>query len=129
VPYTPPINLRELQKKGFLDEKRFFMLLSQHCNYVAPEAIKDFYMGLVRYITKEIRENGMVRLPHLGDFALTKQKSKIGWAGKYQTILPSKYVLKFYPSVSWRKYFTEFSEKAGPDGGLDPREKILKKKI
>ena len=127
--HTPKIDLRALGKKGILREDRFFKLLLQHCNYAAPEMVKDFYLGLVRHITKELRDNGVVRLPHLGDFALVKQKPKIGWAGKFQVMIEGKYMLKFYAKDTWRKYFIKLSEKPGKDGLLDPREKILNKKL
>ena len=116
-------------KSGVLNEERFFSLLSQHCNYVSPQVIKDFYLGLVRHVTKELRTNGVVRFPHLGDFALVKQKDRLGWNGRYRAILQGKYALKFYPNYNWRNYFVLFSKKDGLEGALDPREKILNKKL
>jgi nucleoid DNA-binding protein len=129
MPHTPPIDIRELQKKGVLNEERFFKLLSQFCNYVPPETVKSFYFGLVSHITKELRENGVVRLPMLGDLALVKQKPKIGWAGKFQAILGGRYMLKFYPKETLREYFTKLSEKPGREGALDPREKLLNREL
>jgi hypothetical protein len=125
----PPIDVRALAKKGIFDEDRFFRLLSEQNNYVDPKTSKDFYMGLVRLITQELRVNGVARLPHLGDFALVKQKDHIGWAGKYQRMMEGKYVLKFYPKEIWRRYFHKLSESIGPSGMLDPREKILDRKL
>jgi nucleoid DNA-binding protein len=122
---TPPINLRELAKKGVLDEARFFRMLSEQNNYVDKETVRDFYMGLVRLITKELRDNGVARLPHLGDFALVRAKDRMGWAGKTWAMLEGKYVLKFYPFEKWRKYFSKLSERSGLEGALDPREKVL----
>lgn len=127
--HTPPIDLRELAKKGILDEDRFFTLLSAENNYVDPGTTRDFYMGLVRLLTKELRKNGVVRLPHLGDMALVKAKDKIGWAGQYQRMITGKYMLKFYPKEIWRKYFAKLEEKTGLEGALDPREKILNRTI
>jgi hypothetical protein len=127
--YTPPIGIRELGKNGFLDEDRFFRLLSEENNYVDPKTVKDFYMGLVRLLSKELKERGVVRLPHLGDMALVKQKDKLGWAGKFQAMVLGKYMLKFYPQDSWRKYFTKLSERPGREGALDPREKLLNKEL
>lgn len=127
--HTPPIDLRELQKKGVLDEVRFFRMLSEECNYVAPETVKDFYMGLVRHMTSELKKNGVVRMPHLGDFALVKQKPRLGWAGQFQTMLEGGYMLKFYAKDTWRKYFLKLQERTGAEGKLDPREKVLNREL
>lgn len=123
--HTPPIKVKELSKKGILDEDRFFRLLSEENNYVDHDTAKDFYLGLVRTITKELRTNGVIRLPHLGDIALVKQKDSIGWSGKVHAILTGKYMLKFYPNQIWRKYFSKLGERSGLEGSLDPREKVL----
>ena len=127
--YTSQIDVRELGKKGVLDEDRFYRLLSEQNNYVDHKTVKDFYMGLVRVITKDLRDNGVCRLPHLGDMALVKQKDKIGWAGKFQKIIKGSYLLKFYPKSVWKQYFVELSKKDGLDGRLDPREKILGREL
>lgn len=129
MPTVPPIDTRELEKKGILDEGRFFRLLSEQNNYVDPKTVRDFYMGLVRLITDELKENGVVRLPHLGMFALVKQKDKPGWAGQFRAMIIGKYILKFYPKEAWRKYFSKLEEKSGREGKLDPREKVLGKNL
>lgn len=121
--------MRALAKKGVLNEERFFELLSAQNNYVDTKTMKDFYMGLVRVMTQEIRKNGIVRLPHIGDFALLKSEDHLGWAGKVQRIISGSYLLKFYANHAWRKYFKKLEEKTGFEGKLDPREKIMNKDI
>jgi hypothetical protein len=123
--YSSPIKIKEIAKKGILDEKRFFQLLSEQNNYIDINTTKDFYMGLVRMITKELRDNGIVRLPHLGDIAMVRLKDKIGWAGKFQGIIRGKYMMKFFVNQTWKKYFIKLGEKPGREGKLDPREKVL----
>lgn len=120
-----PYEIRELTKKGFTSEERFFRLLSEQNNYVDPKTVQDFYMGLVRLITKELRENGFVRLPHLGDFAMLKAKDRMSLAGKYRVMTIGKYLLKFYPKDAWKNYFDALEKKGGREGRLDPREKVL----
>ena len=122
---SPKIDIRALEKKGILNEDRFFRLLSEQNNYVDPKTTKDFYMGLVRLLTKELKENGVVRLPHIGIMAMVKQKDRIGWAGQFQRIISGKYILRFYPKEAWRKYFNKLEERPGMEGKLDPREKVL----
>jgi len=129
MPYTPPIGIKELSKKGIFDEDRFFQLLSEQCNYTEKAVVKDFYMGFVRMLTQELRTTGIVRLPHLGFIALVKQKPTVGLSGKQRVRIDGKYMIKFYVKDTWRKYFTKLSEKSGKDGELDPREKILGKQL
>ena len=123
--HKPPVDIRELRKKGVFNEDRFFRLLSEQNNYVDPKTVKDFYMGLVRLLTQELKANGIVRLPHLGDLALVKQKDHIGWVGKMQAMIKGSYVLRFYAKDQWRDYFHKLGNKPGIEGKLDPREKIL----
>jgi nucleoid DNA-binding protein len=120
-----PIDIRDISKSGLLDESRFYRLLSEQNNYVDAKTVKDFYMGFVRTVTKEMRDNGIIRLPHLGDFVLMKKKDSPGLAGKYSGMLVGKYMLKFFPSEKWKKYFSILQKKSGAEGRLDPREKIL----
>lgn len=127
--HKPPIDIKSLAKSGVLDEDRFFRLLSEKNNYVDVGTVKNFYMGLVETITKDLRDNGVARLPHLGDFALVKKKDHIGWTGKIQQMIRGKYILKFYPKQSWKQYFTKLEEKTGREGALDPREKVLNREI
>lgn len=105
MPHVPPIKRRELRKQGLLNEDDFFIKLQANCNFVDEETVRRFYMGMVKTITKELRDNGVVRLPHLGDFALVPQKPKTLLAGKTRQFR-SAIVLKFYPKVAWRQYFS-----------------------
>lgn len=123
--YTPKIGIQELKKQGLLDEKTFYRLLGEQCNYMAPEAVKTFYMGLVRHLTSELRKNGVVRMPLLGDIALVKQKTTFGWKGKVMGVITGKYLIKFYPAKSWREYFAGKANQDGIEGKLDPRQRIL----
>ncbi|MCR4260815.1 MAG: HU family DNA-binding protein [Candidatus Colwellbacteria bacterium] len=100
-----PIEITSLAKRGLLDEKRFFRLLSENNNYVDPQTIRHFYRGLVTLIKKELYENGGVRLPEIGDMALVKKKAHLGWAGSVRKIMPESKTLIFYPKEALRKHF------------------------
>ncbi len=126
--HTPKINIQELKKKGHLKEDVFFTLLSAQCNYVDEKTVKNFYMGLVRHLTAELRKNGVVRMPHLGDMYLLKQKDTYGWLGKKMGEIRGRYLLKFNVADSWRAYFQKLAER-DTGVGLDPREKLLNKVI
>jgi len=105
MPHVPPIRRRELKKQGLLNEDDFYKKLQANCNYIDEENIRRFYSALVKTVTKELRDNSVVRLPHLGDFALVPQKPKTMLTGKTRQIRPAT-VLKFYPKAAWRMYFS-----------------------
>lgn len=139
MPNLPPIKIAELTKTGVLDESRFFRLLSEQNNYVDTKTVKDFYMGLVRLITQELKENGVIKLPHLGIFALVKRKDCLGFGGKTVgsdtvrsvpifKMLKGTYALTFYTNRALLTYFRKLKGKpglSGQAGKFDPREKIL----
>lgn len=106
--WTPPINRRA--NRDLLDEQRFYRLLSQQCNYSDRDTVFLFYIGLVHHVTQELRRHKLVRLPHLGDMALVKQKPRPGWAGKGRVFFVEKDVLKFYPKERLRRYFGKLRE-------------------
>jgi|GEM_PF-2895939 len=123
------IEIKELAKKGVLNDKTFYRLLSEQNNYIDEDSSKAFYMALVRVVTKQLREQGVSRLPHIGDLALVKQQDKMGLSGKVRIFLKGKYAIRFYVNLTWKKYFTTLAAQPGKAGKLDPREKVLDRKL
>jgi nucleoid DNA-binding protein len=119
-------NLREIKKTGVLDNKKFYQDISKRCNYISEDAVKEFYLALVRTVTAGLRENGIIRLPYLGDMALVRQKDKMGLSGNKKMFIEGAHMLKFYPDYALKGYFSELSKSA--QRKLDPSEKLLGKK-
>lgn len=124
--HKPPIDRQALKGKEVMSPVRFFKLLSEKCNYIDQETAQRFYMGLVKLISQELRENGIVRLPHLGDLALVKSPPRSMFAGRGRKVIEGMYMLKFYANNKFREYFSKLSQQKGE---LDPREKILKRDL
>ena len=124
--YKPPIDRQALRNTESVNPVRFFKLLSEKCNYIDQETAQSFYMGLVKLISQELRDNGIVRLPHIGDLALVKTPPRSMFAGKGRRVIEGMYMLKFYANTKFRNYFSKLSEQ---QDGLDPREKILKRDL
>jgi len=103
--WTP--NIQHLKRKELLDQKRFFRMLAEKNNYIDYDTTFAFYMALVELIGQELRENRYIRLPHLGDFALTEQKSRVALIGKIQAVIGSRAVLKFYVKEGLRRRFNQ----------------------
>lgn len=93
-----------------MSKARFFRLLSEQNNYVDHKTSHDFYMGLVRLIADELRKNKFVLLPALGEYALVKQKSRLGWVGKARIMIDGLEILKIYPDRKLREYFNKRQE-------------------
>ena len=93
-----PVEILNYINRGLSQKPRFFRLLSEHNNYVSPETTTEFYLGLTRLIKQELRENGAIRLPGIGDLVLVKQRARPGLIGNSHTIIPEIDVLKFIPN-------------------------------
>ena len=74
------------------------------------DTVSTIYMGMVKLVSQELRTNKIVRLPHLGDFALVEQKSRPAWTGRAHVQLGAKDILKFYPKEALRRYFSKWQE-------------------
>ena len=129
-------DVKAVKKLGILSEDYFLQKLSEQCNYVDKESLKkDFYSGFVRMVTKELREKGVCRLPHLGDMILIKGVPRSGFVGRdkegrpMRTIISSKYTLKFQAFDSWRQYFAKLKDALGRPMKLDPRERLLNRDL
>lgn len=103
--HTPKLNRAALKERGVYDEKRFYRLLSEKCNYMSDENVHMFYLGLVRLVVQELRNQEAIRLPLLGDFALLQGKPASRLVGKQRIIMPAMKLLKFYPLEKLRVYF------------------------
>ncbi len=108
--WKPPINYKE--NKDLLQDERFYQLLSKELNYLSRDEVFIIYVALVQVVERELRRNKVVRMPHLGDFALVKRASRPGVAGRHQVMLPEHEVLKFYPKQRLKRYFAERQKQA-----------------
>ena len=100
--WTPP--LKHLRKKELMDNERFYRLLSQRSNYMAPESVVAVYLALTMVIVDELRAHKYIRLPILGEFATVRQKSRPAWLGRAHCIIDGLEVLKFYPRQDFRQF-------------------------
>jgi len=126
--------ISDVEKKGVISDDFFFRVFSSQCNYIDPAILKkEVYPALVRTFVKCLRDNGIVRLPHIGDFAFLKQDKgsyilgKDPFTGKViQGSRPGGvYTLQFHINENMRDYFKEIKDKNGLPQKLDVRERLL----
>lgn len=106
--WTP--KTKYLKTPELLNEKRFYRLISKECNFVDPDFTYLVYMAMVSVIGEELRRHQFCHLPHLGDFALIRQKERPGWAGKLHVVICPRMVLKFYVKEYLRRRFNKRQE-------------------
>lgn len=98
------VSRRALKRGGVLDAKVFYRQLAEQCGYVDEETIRRFYLALVKVVTRQLRDHGAARLPHLGDFVMAMRNEKLVWAGKVRQRIPAQRTLKFLPQEAWKQY-------------------------
>lgn len=128
-----PFDVVRLKKEGLiLPDSEFYELLSEGWNHLEPETVKQFYLAFVKIVSRQIRTKGVIRLPHLGDYAIVKTPpTRPRIRGRYSGVDMSEndsYALRFYPDRNLKKYFSEYINR-DPKQMVDPREKLLNRKI
>ncbi len=103
--WKPPINYKA--NKDLLRDERFYHLLTKELSHMSRDEVFLIYVAMVQVVAQELRRHKVVRLPHLGDFALVKRAGRPGVAGPHQVMLPDHEVLKFYPKQRLKRYFAE----------------------
>jgi len=101
--WKPPINYQA--NKDLLRDERFYELLTKELKHLSRDEVFIIYVAMVQVVAQELRRHKVVRLPHLGDFALVKQQARPGVAGPYRVMLGEREVLKFYPKQRLKRYF------------------------
>lgn len=126
-----PFDVVRLKKEGIiLKDDKFYELLSEGWNHLDPESVRQYYLAFVKIVSRQIRTKGVIRLPHLGDYALVKQPTgrpviSTGRITKRNDI----YALRFYPDRNLKAYFSKHVNHGADTVMFDPREKILNRKI
>lgn len=103
MPHTPPIQRNK--NRHLLNDERFYKLLSQQYSHISKDEAFIMYIAIVKLVEQELRRHKMIRLPHLGDFALVKYKGRPALVGGQQVQMGDREVLKFYPKERLRRYF------------------------
>ena len=104
-------NVKSKKEMNLMSNQEFFAKIAEKCNYISEELVKDVYYELVRLTSNELRHNGAIRYPDLGDFYIKYRKEKVVRNvsdGKLIKMPPQK-VVKFTASHKIQKYFASLS--------------------
>lgn len=96
-----------MKKEDVFDE------ISSYCNYIDRETVKNVYYGLIRAISKRLREKGSVVMPDWGEFYLHRHKPRIALDINSRSFrnLEAKTTVKFTPDHKVKQYFYEIKVK------------------
>jgi nucleoid DNA-binding protein len=101
--------MKKRKKNNSISQEEFFRNVSLNSGVADLRTIKDIYFGLVRTITREMRDRRVVDLPEFGKFELLIYKEKMFRninTGVWEP-LPLRPVAKFTSNHNLQKYFQE----------------------
>lgn len=95
-----------------INSEEFFKQVAINAGIVDLQTVKNIYYGMVKTISRELKEKQIISLPDWGKFFLTTYKSRKALnvsSGNMET-LPPKLAVKFQADYKVKKYFREWGE-------------------
>ena len=84
----------------------FFKLIAINSGVSDLSIVKNFYYGLIRTISRELRNKHTIRLPDWGEFVLGIYKARnIKSVDGSMISIPAKPTVRFKPDRKVKKYF------------------------
>jgi len=95
-----------------ISSEEFFKKIAINAGIRDLDTVKDFYYGMVRTISRELKDKQIINLPDWGEFNLRVMKSRRTTDVNTKNIinLPAKTLVKFSPDYKVKKYFYSFGE-------------------
>ena len=96
---------------NLMKDNEFFARIAEKCNYMSEDLVREVYYEMIRLTSSELRHNGAIRYPSLGDFYIRYQKEKMmihQGTGEKMKVSPRK-IIKFLPDYKIKKYFASLS--------------------
>jgi len=92
--------------------KEFFSLIALNSGVNDIETVQRVFYGMIRTISRELREKHSVKLPDWGEFYLKTHKARRGWSvnSGNPVNIPAKVTVKFSPSEKVKQYFYQLGE-------------------
>jgi len=89
----------------------FFSKIAEKCNYIDKDLVKMVYYEMVRLTSQELRHNGAIRYPDLGDFYIKYHKERLSRSIVSGQIIkiPAIKTVKFAVNSKIKKYFASLS--------------------
>lgn len=87
--------------------EEFFKLVALNSGASDLKNVKDIFYGMIRTISRELRNKGIVDLPDWGRFEVKiyKERRILDVNLKELLVVPETPMVKFYPCKAVKKYF------------------------
>lgn len=102
--------------------EEFFIKVTTLSGVNDIQTVRDIYYGMVRTISRELKEKGIVKLPDWGDFYIVVQKEKV-WPTREENgvkmpaiVIPPTAMVKFSPDYKVKKYFRDLGADSSNTG-------------
>jgi len=95
-----------------INSEEFFKKVSLNSGGVDITTVKNVFYGIIKTISRELRERRTIRLPDWGDFNLKIYKERKMKEVNYgrEIYVPAKPMVKFTPDYKVKKYFYSLGE-------------------
>lgn len=94
--------------------EEFFRLLAVNSGISDLDVVKRVFYGMIKTMSRELKEKQSVKLPDWGEFSLKVHKSRkmIDINEKTLITIPAKPTVKFTPDYKVKKYFYELGQES-----------------
>jgi len=91
---------------GIAPKNKLYKALSVECGVADTDSSMRFYYGFVRYVLRELRENGKIQLPDFGTFEVVTDKPRryMDVRSGVASYLPEVKRVSFRPSRKLKEY-------------------------
>jgi nucleoid DNA-binding protein len=93
--------------------EEFFKQISIHSGGVDIDTVRDVYYGMIRTISRELRDKHVIKLPDWGEYLLKIYKERISRDVNdgILRMIPAKPAVRFSPNRNVKKYFYSLGDK------------------
>lgn len=90
----------------------FFKQIAVHAGISDLTVVKDVYFGMIKTISRELKDKEIINLPEWGYFDLRvhSERMSVDVNDGKKRVLPPKTVVKFTPDYKVKKYFYEWGK-------------------
>ena len=104
----------EMKKKrpSGINSNDFFKQVAINSGISDLTVTRDVFYGIVKTISRELKDKQVVQLPDFGEFTLKVRPARnfMDVNTRQVCVLPPRAIIKFTPTIPLKKYFYEFGK-------------------